>query len=72
MATVKLEDRVSALEAEVARLKAKVEGPADSPLPWWKQIQGSFANEPAFEEAMRLGRKYRDSLRPKPAKKRKR
>ena len=28
-------------------------------LPWWKQIIGTFADDPAHEEAMRLGREYR-------------
>ena len=30
-----------------------------------EKIEGIFANDPAFEEAMRLGREYRESLRPK-------
>lgn len=72
MATVRLEDRLAALEAEVARLKAKVEEHERPALPWWKQIQGAFANEPAFEEAVRLGRKYRESLSKPPKKRRKR
>lgn len=72
MTAIPLEDRVSALEAEVARLRAKVEGDAPPAKPWWKQIRGAFANDPAFEEAMRLGREYRESLRPKPTKRRKR
>jgi hypothetical protein len=68
MATVKLEDRVAALEAEVARLKKKFD--KDS-KPWTEKIEGAFANDPAFEEAMHLGRQYRESLRPKPKKRRK-
>ncbi len=71
MATVKLEERVAVLEAEVALLKAKVAGQAGAGIPWWKQIKGSFANDPAFLEAMRLGRAYRESLRPKPRKRKK-
>jgi hypothetical protein len=66
MAAPKLETRVAALEQEVARLRERVEG---NNQPWWKAIWGSFANDPAFLEAMRLGREYRESLRPKPAKK---
>jgi hypothetical protein len=72
MATVSLEDRVAALEAEVARLKARLESPAKPREDWVDKIGGSFANDPIYEEAMRLGRKYRDSLRPKPRKGRKR
>ncbi|MGG6269980.1 hypothetical protein [Leptolyngbya sp. AN10] len=56
-----LEDRVTLLEAEVARLKEKVE---PSSKPWWERIAGTFADSPAYEEAMRLGREYRESLRP--------
>jgi hypothetical protein len=71
MAAVKVEERLAALEAEVARLKAKVEAGEKPAEPWWKQIRGSFANDPAFLEAMRLGREYRESLRPKPRKRKK-
>ncbi len=59
MVKAKLADRVTALEAEVARL-----------LPWWKQIAGTFANDPMHAEAMRLGREYRESFPPKPKKRR--
>lgn len=58
-----LEERVALLEAEVARLKQKVD--SDVPAkPWWEQIVGTFADNPAYDEAMQLGREYRDSLRP--------
>lgn len=72
MANPTLKQRIEALEIEVARLKEKIEGPANFQKPWWRQIAGIFANDPAFEEAMRLGREYRESLRPKPTKRRKR
>jgi hypothetical protein len=72
MAKIKLEERVAALEAEVARLRAKLEGATNSSQPWWKQIMGTFANDPLFEEAMRLGREYRESQRPKARSRRKR
>jgi hypothetical protein len=65
-----LEARVAALEAEVARLKARVEGNPAQPEPGWKQVWGTFANDPLYEEAMRLGREYRESQRPKPRKQR--
>jgi hypothetical protein len=72
MPAQKLAERVAALEAEVARLRKSVEGQAAKEEdPWWKQIWGSFANDPMYEEAMRLGREYRESLRPKPRKRRK-
>ena len=61
MATVKLTDRVKLLDAEVARLKNKIELSEKEAKPWTEKIWGIFANDPAFEEAMRLGREYRES-----------
>jgi hypothetical protein len=72
MAALSLKQRVEALEAEVARLKAKVEGKTGDSEPWWERIAGTFANDPIYEEAMRLGREWRESFRPKPRKRRKR
>jgi hypothetical protein len=69
MASTDLEKRVTALEDEVAKLKVKLETPGSEGLPWWKQIAGIFADDPAFEEAMRLGREWRESFRPKPPRK---
>jgi hypothetical protein len=64
MAALRLKDRVTALEAEVARLKEIVVN-SKSKEPWWREIVGAFRGDPAFLEAMRLGREYRESLRPK-------
>ena len=61
-----IEARLSAVEKELARLRAAVE---QTGTPWWEQISGTFANDPIYEEAMRLGRKWRESQRPKSAKK---
>ncbi|MFN4259179.1 MAG: hypothetical protein ACK4RK_07760 [Gemmataceae bacterium] len=63
MATVKLEDRVAALEVEVAWLKAKVEAQEKKSESWWHKIAGTFANDPIYEEAMRLGQEWRKSFR---------
>ncbi len=65
MAVQEIELRVAALEAEVARLKEQLEKVAPSKGDWLDEIYGAFANDPDFEEAMRLGREYRESLRPK-------
>jgi hypothetical protein len=58
-----LEERVAYLEAEVARLKNKVENDSSS-SPWWEKIAGTFSDNPAYDEAMQLGRTYRNSLCP--------
>ena len=62
MGALKLEQRIAILEDQVAQLKEKLS--LNSPKPWWEQIAGSFANDPIFEEAMRLGRAYREAQRP--------
>lgn len=58
-----LEKRIAALEEELAALRRKVEA-AGTSIPWWERIAGTFAHDPVYEEAMKLGRKYRESLRP--------
>jgi hypothetical protein len=68
MAVPEIELRIANLESEVARLKQRLEESAESKRHWVDDIYGAFANDPDFLEAMRLGRKYRESLRPKPAK----
>ncbi|MBI2806908.1 MAG: hypothetical protein HYX68_18160 [Planctomycetes bacterium] len=64
-----LEQRLAALEAEVAKLKNGAKSSDDRP--WWEKIYGTFANDSCYDEAMRLGREYRESTRPKPKKKKK-
>ena len=66
MAVPGIEHRVAALEAEVARLKKKLEKAIPAQGDWLDEIYGAFENDPIYEEAMRLGREYRESLRPKP------
>lgn len=65
MPTATLEERVAALDTEVARLKQERPNEAQSKKPWWEQIRGTFKNDPDCIEAMRLGREYREALRPK-------
>ena len=69
MAVAQIEQRVAVLEAEVARLKEKLENAAPSQGDWLNEIFGAFADDPHFEEAMRLGKEYRESLRPKAGRK---
>jgi hypothetical protein len=55
-----LEERLTLLEAEVDRLKRKIE-PNSADSPWWEKIAGTFAENSAYDEAMKLGREYRES-----------
>jgi hypothetical protein len=58
-----LKQRVEALEAEVARLKARIAASEKTTDPWLEKVWGSFANDPIYDEAMRLGREWRESFR---------
>lgn len=63
-----IEQRVADLEKEVAALRERLL--TLSPVkPWWERIAGTFENDPIYEEAMKLGREYRDAQRPKRKKK---
>lgn len=60
-----LEDRITIIEAELETLKRKIEDKEVTKPRGWRSVVGVFADDPEFEEAMRLGREYRESLRPK-------
>jgi hypothetical protein len=71
MSSGALENRVAAIESELARLKARVETTAVG-KPWWEQIAGTFENDRVYLRAMKMGRQYRQSLDPaKPSRRRK-
>jgi len=59
------EERICHLEEEISALRSKLDSLATS-HPWWERIAGSFEQDPTYEKAMKLGRQYRESLRPKP------
>lgn len=73
MSQTELEIRLATVEKELSLLKAKVETKLDkqnvngndskAKRPWWKDHVGIFADDPAHEEAMRLGREWRKSQR---------
>ena len=69
MANATVEERLTALETEIQRLKQERSGTEETlpqnEVPWWKRIVGVYKDDPEFVEAMRLGREYRESLRPK-------
>jgi hypothetical protein len=62
----KLEERIAKLEAKVESLEEKLTVEPATAKPWWESIVGVFARDEDFQEAMRLGREYRESLRPQP------
>ena len=61
MATRSLEERVTALEAEVIQLKRAWQGATKMSVPWWERRFGAFKDDPMYDEAMRLGAVYRQS-----------
>ena len=64
MATETLEVRLTTLEKEMALVKEQLAAvKPEEPVPWWDQVYGSFADSEGFEEAVRLGREYRESQR---------
>jgi len=79
MAARQIEARVAALEAQMKELQDKLESVKADPKKLVEpgnlkkhcvdNVAGVFAGDPDFLEAMRLGRKYRESLRPKTTKK---
>jgi hypothetical protein len=66
-----LEARVSELEKTVADLKSHLSNGKKDQQYWWQEIAGSFANDPVFDEVVRLGKQYRDSQVPDYMKKKK-
>jgi hypothetical protein len=62
MSNPDFEARLALLETEVAHLKQQV-ATHDTQTPWWTEIVGTFADDPMYQEAVRLGREYRQSLR---------
>lgn len=69
MGKANLEKRMAELEQELATLRKKVESLTGT-KPWWERISGTFQNDPIYEQAMKLGRKYRRAQRPNGARKR--
>jgi hypothetical protein len=53
-----LENRIEKLEKQVAELTDRTGLPTRTRDPW--RTFGAFKDDPLFEEAVRLGREYRD------------
>lgn len=61
--TEQLERRLARVEKELAELRETLA--AKPVLPWYRQIVGSFADDKAFAEIIRLGRLIRAGKQPK-------
>ncbi len=59
MTSTEVETKFKVLETELALLKEKIEKIEKPKTAWWNERIGIFANDPAHEEAIRLGREYR-------------
>lgn len=62
MTLAQLEKRLATLERLVADLRARMEHPVAPVGAWSREKAGRFANDPLFDEMVRLGKRYRDSL----------
>ena len=65
MITSDIEKRLAELELKVKKLEQNAPSTPTQDTPWWTHVVGAFADDPDFLEAMRLGREYRELLRPK-------
>lgn len=61
MTLAQLEKRVESLEAEIRELRAMLPEKGAAQHSWLGTV-GRFADDPTFEEAVRLGREYRDQI----------
>ena len=65
MSNTQLAKRLTALERAVSELRARLDQGTGQTSRWWVETAGRFANDPVFDEIVALGKKYRESLRPK-------
>jgi len=65
MMTQTLEERLAAVESELANLKRLVTAARSDDVqrnPYWRQqVEGSMKDMPGFDELIRLGREWRQS-----------
>jgi hypothetical protein len=69
MTLAQLEKRLTDLEKTVGELAARVPPPLAENRRWWVEDAGRFADDPVFEEIVRLGREYRRNGKDRPGKK---
>ena len=63
MSAQTIEERLTAVETKLKQLQREKEQrqTQDKAIPWWEQIRGQFKDDPLYDEAMRLGREWRES-----------
>lgn len=67
MASATLEERISAVETELAQLKRRLPSDkSESEISWWEQRFGAFTGSEEYEAAAQAGADYRASLRDVP------
>jgi hypothetical protein len=65
MPTPTLEERVAALEMELAQIKRQNEPDKSQNSPrGWQRFVGVFKDDPDFEAGVRFGREWREAQRP--------
>jgi hypothetical protein len=62
-AAVEHESRIKSADGDITRLEEIPAHPAQAE-DWLERLSGSFENEPAFEEVLRLGREIRKADAP--------
>jgi hypothetical protein len=63
-ALAKIQKRLANLERTVEELKSKMSAANSTHRRWWVDDAGRFADDPIFDEIVRLGKEHRESLRP--------
>jgi hypothetical protein len=56
-----MEDRIAALESELADVKRQL-STLTKPRAWLDDVVGSMTSWPEFDEVVRLGREWRESV----------
>ena len=57
-----LEERMTTLERDMTEVKESIETQnSRQPNPWLDQVYGAFKDDPLFDEAVKYGRKWRES-----------
>ena len=64
MTLAELEQKVARLEADLQQLKTQVAKPNKADPKWVLAHAGRFKDDPGFDDVVRLGREYRESLSP--------